>query len=73
MKSTFTFLFVIIANFLFSQITYTGFIDAYPIELVTDIYSDGQGSAIYAYSNFDTPIFLTAEAKEKALVFTEKK
>lgn len=58
--------------FLFSQITYTGFIDTYPIELVTDIYSDGQGSAIYAYSNVDTPIVLNGELKGNVLVFTEK-
>jgi len=72
MKRTFIFLFLVLSNFLFSQITYTGFIDTYPIELVTDIYSDGQGSAIYAYSNVDTPIVLNGELKGNVLVFTEK-
>lgn len=72
MKSIFIFLFLVLSNFLFSQISYSGFIDKYPIELVTDIYSDGQGSAIYAYSNVDTPIVLNGELKENVLVFTEK-
>ncbi|WP_347052041.1 XAC2610-related protein [Flavobacterium olei] len=72
MKSTFIIFFLVLSNFLFSQITYSGFIDKYPIELVTDIYSDGPGSAIYAYSNVDTPIVLNGELKGNVLVFTEK-
>ena len=72
MKQKFTILFLLVTAFVSAQITYKGFIDKYPIELVTDIYSDGQGSAIYAYSNYDTPIVLNAKLVGTALVFTEK-
>ncbi|MDP5200614.1 hypothetical protein [Flavobacterium sp. DG2-3] len=72
MKQKITLLFLLTTAFVSAQIIYKGFIDKYPIELVTDIYSDGQGSAIYVYSNYDTPIVLNAKLVETALVFTEK-
>ncbi|WDF65264.1 XAC2610-related protein [Flavobacterium sp. KACC 22763] len=72
MKQKITFLFLLATAFLSAQISYKGFIDKYPIEFVSDIYSDGQGTAIYAYSNFDTPIVLNAKLAGKTLVFTEK-
>ncbi|KRB55686.1 hypothetical protein [Flavobacterium sp. Root186] len=71
MKQKITLLFLLITTFLSAQITYTGFIDKYPIEFVTYI-SDGEGTAIYAYSNFDTPISLSAKLKGSTLIFTEK-
>lgn len=72
MKQKITFLFLLVTAFVSAQISYKGFIDKYPVEFVTDIYSDGQGSAIYAYSNYDTPIVLNAKLKGTTLVFTEK-
>jgi len=72
MKQKITLLFLLAAAFVSAQINYKGFIDKYPIEFVTNIYSDGQGIAIYAYSNFDTPIVLDAKLNGKTLVFTEK-
>lgn len=72
MKQQITLLFLLVTTFLSAQISYTGFIDKYPIEFVTYVYSDGVGSAIYAYSNFDTPIVLSAKLTGKTLVFTEK-
>jgi hypothetical protein len=72
MKQKITILFLLATALLSAQINYKGFIDKYPIEFVTDIYSDGQGSAIYAYSNYDTPIVLNAKLKGTTLVFTEK-
>jgi hypothetical protein len=65
-------LFILVSIHSFSQTTYTGFIDKYPIELVTDISSDGSGSAIYAYSNYDTPIEISATLKKKVLTLFEK-
>lgn len=41
---------------LVAQTSYTGFIDKYPVEFVTDLNSEGSGDAIYTYSNYDTPI-----------------
>ncbi|MEZ0129295.1 hypothetical protein AB9T88_05755 [Flavobacterium sp. LBUM151] len=55
-----------------AQTVYSGFIDKYPIEFVTNVDSDGSGSAIYTYSNYDTPIELTGAMKQKALTFFEK-
>jgi len=72
MKQKIIFLFLLATAFVSAQISYKGFIDKYPIEFVSDIYSDGQGSAIYAYSNYDTPIVLNAKLNGKILVFTEK-
>ncbi|MBZ4034935.1 hypothetical protein K6T82_09160 [Flavobacterium sp. 17A] len=72
MKQKITILFLLATTFLSAQISYKGFIDKYPIEFVSYVYSDGVGSAIYAYSNYDTPIVLNAKLKGKTLVFTEK-
>jgi len=72
MKQKITILFLLATAFTSAQINYKGFIDKYPIEFVTDVYSDGQGTAIYAYSNYDTPIVVNANLNGKTLVFTEK-
>ncbi|WP_289658683.1 XAC2610-related protein [Flavobacterium panacagri] len=72
MKQKITLLFLLTTTLLSAQISYSGFIDKYPIEFVTYVYSDGVGSGIYAYTNFDTPIALDAKLKGKTLVFTEK-
>ncbi|MDA6072047.1 hypothetical protein NJT12_20690 [Flavobacterium sp. AC] len=55
-----------------AQISYTGFIDKYPIEFITDLNSEGSGNAIYAYSNYDTPIEIEGILKQKVLTFYEK-
>lgn len=55
-----------------AQTTYTGFIDKYPIEFITDLNSEGSADAIYAYSNYDTPIEISGTLKNKDLTFYEK-
>ena len=57
---------------LFSQTTYTGFIDKYPIELVTYIYGDGDAKAIYVYKNFEEPIAINGTLKKNKLNLFEK-
>ena len=57
---------------LFGQTSYSGFIGRYPIELVTDIYSDGDARAIYAYSNYDEPMVINGELKQGLLTLDEK-
>ena len=57
---------------LLGQTNYYGFIDKYPIELVTDIFSDGDVRAIYVYSNFDEPIVINGELKHSKLTLYEK-
>ncbi len=55
----------------FGQASYSGVIDNYPIELVTDIFSDGYARAIYAYSKFDNPIVINGELKQGKLTLYE--
>lgn len=55
-----------------AQTTYTGFIDKYPIEFITDLNSEGSGNAIYAYTNYDTPIEISGTLKKGVLTFYEK-
>lgn len=56
----------------FAQTSYTGFIDRYPIQLVTYIYSDGDARAIYAYNNFDTPIVINGKSIKGKLELYER-
>lgn len=56
----------------FGQTSYTGFIDKFPVELVTDISSDGDVMAIYSYTNFDEPIVVNGKLKETHLTLFEK-
>lgn len=72
MKQKIALLFLLTTTFLSAQISNTGFLDKYPIEFVTNVHSDGDGGAIYTYSNFDTPIVLEAKLKGNTLVFIEK-
>lgn len=57
---------------LFSQTSYSGFLDKYPIELVTHFFSDGDARAIYAYSNFDEPIVINGRLHKSVLTLFEK-
>ena len=68
---TFILIFLLTAFNLFGQTSYSGFIDKYPIELVTDIYS-GDARAIYAYSNYNTPIVINGKQKQNMLTLFEK-
>ena len=56
----------------FGQASYSGFIDQYPNELVTNIYSDGVASAFYAYSNYGEPIVINGTLKQGKLTLNEK-
>ncbi len=55
-----------------SQTSYSGFIGIYPIQLVTNIYSDGDVRAIYAYDNFDTPITINGKKTGNKLELYER-
>lgn len=55
-----------------AQATYSGFIDKYPIELVTNMYSDGMVTAFYMYTKFDEPIKTDGTCKNGVLILTEK-
>jgi hypothetical protein len=73
MKQTLIILTILIFNInLFGQTTYAGFIDKYPIEFVTDIYSDGDARAFYVYTKFDDPIRINGTLKDGLLILTEK-
>lgn len=73
MKQTFHILTLLLISFTaLGQINYSGFIDKYPIELVTDILSDGDARAIYAYSNYDQPIVIKGLLKQGKLILNEK-
>jgi hypothetical protein len=56
----------------FAQTSYSGFIDRYPIALVTDIYSDGDARGVYAYDNYDEPIEISGELNQTTLTLFEK-
>lgn len=57
----------------FSQIRiYSGYVDKYPIHLVTYSYSDGDTRAIYSYDKHDTPIIINGRQKNDSLVLFEK-
>jgi hypothetical protein len=63
---------ILTTSSLHCQTIYSGFIDKYPIELVTDTYSDGDARAIYAYSDKDEPIVINGTLKNKVLTLYEK-
>jgi hypothetical protein len=54
------------------QVTYTGRIGNAPIELVTDIYSDGDARAHYVYTKFDEPIVVNGRLDNGKLTLIEK-
>lgn len=56
----------------FSQTSYSGFIDKYPIELVTHIYGDGDVRAFYVYTKYDEPITIDGTLNDELLTLFEK-
>ena len=62
-------MFVVYAH---AQIDYIGFIDKYPVEFITDKYSDDDIQAIYQYANVHIPISLHGSIKNNVLAFEEK-
>ncbi|ANE52298.1 XAC2610-related protein [Flavisolibacter tropicus] len=73
MKPTLFLLTILLASYnLLGQTSYTGYIDKYPIELVANIFSDGDIRAIYAYSNFDEPIVINGKLLQGRLTLFEK-
>jgi len=63
---------IILANSLsFGQIAYSGFIGKYPIELVTDIASDGAANAVYLYKKYNDPITIDAKLGKNTLTLSE--
>jgi hypothetical protein len=55
-----------------AQTSYSGYIDKYPIELVTDSYSDGVVRAFYVYTKYDNPIKSDGYFKNNELTLEEK-
>jgi len=73
MKRTSTILTVILLTInLYGQTSYSGYIDKYPIELVTNIYSDGVARAFYIYTKIDDPIKIDGTLKNGLLTLIEK-
>ena len=73
MKQILIILTILISNLkLFGQTSYVGYIDKYPIEFVTDIFSDGDARAFYVYTKFDDPIRINGTLKDGLLILTEK-
>lgn len=56
----------------FSQVRiFSGYIDKYPIQLVTFSYSDGDTRAIYSYDKNDTPMIINGRQKKDSLILIE--
>lgn len=76
MKKTVFILTILLTAFnVFGQTVYSGFIDKYPIELVTDISNGGQVKAIYGvyrYSDQDDPIIIDGVLQKGKAIFYEK-
>ncbi len=61
------------ANLFGQQASYSGVIGDSPVTFVTDIYSDGVGTAVYVYDKYDEPIRLgDGKVVKNKLTFTEK-
>ena len=71
-RNIFIVLLLFILNNLSAQTSYSGYIDKYPIELVTYSYSDGVVRAFYVYTNFDSPIKSDGYFKNNVLTLEEK-
>ena len=63
---------LIFNNYVLAQTSYVGFIDKYPIELVTDLYSDRDARAFYIYTSYDEPIKINGTQKNGLLKLSEK-
>ena len=72
MKTSLTILLLSLSTVLWGQISYKGHVGKYPIELLTDIYSDGDARAVYAYTRHDTPIPIDGELKNGRLELFER-
>ncbi len=73
MKQHLAILFFCLMGFnLYGQTSYVGYIDKYPIEFVTDVYSDGFARAFYVYTKFDGPISLYGKLEKGLLTLFEK-
>jgi len=56
----------------FSQVRiFSGYIDKYPIQLVTFSYSDGDTRAIYSYDKHDSPMIINGRQKNDSLILIE--
>ena len=61
------------ANLFGQQASYSGSIGDSPVTFVTNIYSDGVGTAVYVYDKYDEPIRLDdGKVVKNKLSFTEK-
>lgn len=73
MKLFYLLLFCLLFSFAsIAQTSYTGHIDKYPIELLTDVQSDGFARAIYVYTKYDEPIAIDGKLEKGTLTLFEK-
>ena len=72
MKQILTILLILSFIPTFSQVRmFSGYINKYPIQLVTFSYSDGVTRAIYSYDKHDTPIIVNGRQKNDSLILIE--
>ena len=72
MKKIIYFTAIFISINLSAQTNYLGFIDKYPIELLTNIRTSGNSYGVYVYSEKDEPIKLEGKLEQQKLIFFEK-
>lgn len=72
MKQVMCFFMIFSSIHLFGQISYSGFIDKYPIELLADVNDSGNSYGVYIYSAFDEPILLEGNFEKEKLTLFEK-
>ncbi len=73
MRNIFSILVILISLPGFSAIRiFKGYIDKYPIHLVTSSYSDGDTRATYAYDKYNTPIVINGRQKNDSLILFEQ-
>ncbi|MEO6547155.1 MAG: hypothetical protein ABIN94_04125 [Ferruginibacter sp.] len=63
---------LLFVSFSFGQISYSGIIDKYPIELAIEIYPEGTSNGVYVYTNIDEPIDLNGKLTGAGLILYEK-
>jgi len=64
--------FLVASCHLVGQTTYKGFIGTYPIELVTNVSTDGDARAIYVYTKFEDPIVINGNLKKGRLMLLKE-
>jgi len=72
MKKILCLFIIFVSIHVFGQVSYTGFIDKYPIELWVNNSDSANADGVYVYSVFDEPILLEGNLKNGVLTLFEK-